>query len=1100
MPITTVKIHPALGIARLGNSPNEFFVGPERPWDRTPPAGGYKDAHCRIKRQAARFRLFGYDQNGTLVKEITVADGAITWTAHLVNRKAAGDGIAGGTTRNPGVTGAARQGLVIDPGSRSLNGANQHAAFDTGVFKVPGGQATVALGEMRTDTQGHLLVLGGFGTSASPNGTAINSTFDNHDWYDDTSDGPITASVTISGTTFTASGAWVVVAPPRYAPPVDNIITLYDRLRDYHIQNGLLPAPGVPSYTKDIYPILQRAPRYAAVYQIPPNKHVWTHPVTNLTIAAGIVSRVRKPDNTGGDMPAIAAGDLNDNHVTATQYAALDQWRNGNFTNDWVGVPTAATSITPSGLDQAALENCVGAAFYPGIEAGRFLVQNPAIYSEPFRLNHATVQPGEVTMRMAVPWQTDFNACGGNWWPAERPSRVTPQGSTTQIDWAASVDMVHDWHTLGIVVEQGGALVEVDRCGSTFVSLLTPALNFANVPQGPNGLSRKHALAIVFEVQSASPVTLQIQTPPSHPRIQSLLGTSVTVGPTSGSQVATARLWLTYETGAVGEFITDSVVVSRASTTQQWTVSISANTVARKKAVVGLALDRSGSMSEDRGDGVSKNQSLREAASIFVDVMLEQDAVAIVRYNQDAQLIQGVTALGSPTDVFDAGRAGTKAILSSAQLDPNGSTSIGDGIFEARAALNGAAGYDVKALVVLTDGVENASRYIADVAPQINEQTYAIGLGTVQNTSAVALQTISGNNGGYLLLTGAIAGDTRFLLQKYFLQILAGVSNADVVLDPQGELHLGEVHRIPFQMTEADAGFDAILLSPAVKVIDFRIQTPSGTILDPGFTAGDPRSLYVPSNGVAYYRFGLPVEYMLNRFDGAGTWHAILSLGRPGQNPNAGTPQRSSFFLAASQRDFPLPAADRSSTGQDVSRASLPYSLIVHGYSDINFHATAAQAGYDPGSRVDITAELLVNQAAIDISAHVWADVTPPIGAPFRVDLTQEQPSVFRGGFAAARAGIYRMRVQASGRSPLGWPFRRERTLSATVWFGGNRDATIDPRDRGRRDDLCNLLECVLKSGVLTSDVHTRLRQLGIDVDRLMECLKRQCSETKRVQ
>ena len=60
MPITTVKIFPSIGVARLGNSP-ESFVGPEIPGDRTPPPDGYRDSHCRIKRQAARFRLFGFD-------------------------------------------------------------------------------------------------------------------------------------------------------------------------------------------------------------------------------------------------------------------------------------------------------------------------------------------------------------------------------------------------------------------------------------------------------------------------------------------------------------------------------------------------------------------------------------------------------------------------------------------------------------------------------------------------------------------------------------------------------------------------------------------------------------------------------------------------------------------------------------------------------------------------------------------------------------------------------------------------------------------------------------------------------------------------------
>ena len=106
----------------------------------------------------------------------------------------------------------------------------------------------------------------------------------------------------------------------------------------------------------------------------------------------------------------------------------------------------------------------------------------------------------------------------------------------------------------------------------------------------------------------------------------------------------------------------------------------------------------------------------------------------------------------------------------------------------------------------MTDGIENRARYIADVAPQINEATYALGLGTPQNTSAAALQTISGNNGGFLLITGAIGTDNRFLLQKYFLQILAGVSNADVVLDPEGELSPGRVHRIPFQLTARRCG------------------------------------------------------------------------------------------------------------------------------------------------------------------------------------------------------------------------------------------------------------------------------------------------------
>ena len=88
---TVYKIHPSIGIARVGNSPDEFFIGPERIGEHPAPAGGFKDAQCRVKRQAARFRIYAHHDNGT-VEEITDAEADITWTVHLVNKKAAHPG------------------------------------------------------------------------------------------------------------------------------------------------------------------------------------------------------------------------------------------------------------------------------------------------------------------------------------------------------------------------------------------------------------------------------------------------------------------------------------------------------------------------------------------------------------------------------------------------------------------------------------------------------------------------------------------------------------------------------------------------------------------------------------------------------------------------------------------------------------------------------------------------------------------------------------------------------------------------------------------------------------------------------------------------
>src|SRR5262249_18886685 len=132
-----------------------------------------------------------------------------------------------------------------------------------------------------------------------------------------------------------------------------------------------------------------------------------------------------------------------------------------------------------------------------------------------------------------------------------------------------------------------------------------------------------------------------------------------------------------------------------------------------------LVLDRSLSMNEDRGDGQSKHASLQLAASTFVDVMLEGDAVGLVRFNQNAQVLESVVPLGNE-GLSDINRSTTKDIINGNGLDPAGDTSIGDGIFEGRGILNAAAGpFDVKSLVVLTDGVENRSRWIADVAGDI---------------------------------------------------------------------------------------------------------------------------------------------------------------------------------------------------------------------------------------------------------------------------------------------------------------------------------------------------------------------------------------------
>src|SRR5262249_2198197 len=138
--------------------------------------------------------------------------------------------------RNPDFSGPDRDKLRIDPGPKSISGANQTGpqyAFDSGAFL---GQQ-VYLGELRTDALGRLLFLGGRGVSGTPfPQNTISWYANNRGWFDDVSDGPVSANVTLNGRSVPVEPAWVVTAPPNYAPDMKSHLTLHDVLFDCYQQ------------------------------------------------------------------------------------------------------------------------------------------------------------------------------------------------------------------------------------------------------------------------------------------------------------------------------------------------------------------------------------------------------------------------------------------------------------------------------------------------------------------------------------------------------------------------------------------------------------------------------------------------------------------------------------------------------------------------------------------------------------------------------------------------------------------------------------------------------------------------------------------------
>jgi hypothetical protein len=545
------KVHPAIGVARLGNapaSPDGFFIGPETPgvpanYDFQSGRVRSFKVNGRVKRQAARFRVFEYVRQGgewVLRREVTLGEADVVqigWAVYLANRKAsffrfdgqtgATDDFASADRRNPKVPDEDRPALLeIDEGPRWIAGASASGVeFKNTKAHIP----IETLGELRTDERGRLLVLGGkgqSGTSSTLPPPAGRMSYANNDtWFDDVSDGPVLARVTLrmpdgSTRSFDAESGWVLVGPPDFAPAIRNVITLHDTLLDiavreldlpsddplFQMKCAFDPASGTlsgyrPSFTREVYPLLRAAADMGWVHGPVQLWHRLIAPHTWASLAEipgdqamrnMIFRRMRPPASAEPmlkGMPRLWGDDydLDDAptrfaSLTQLQYAILKQWHQGEFEADFRGPPATPTApaITPAGLDQAALEGCVGGAFFPGIEVS-WLVRKKEIYAAPFRVNVGArtgpleVRAGFFSQQMALPWQADFFACAketsddnvtAGWWPAQRPDDVFLKAGDESVEWARGMeefeDMIQRWASRGFVVPVGDAQLEKD--------------------------------------------------------------------------------------------------------------------------------------------------------------------------------------------------------------------------------------------------------------------------------------------------------------------------------------------------------------------------------------------------------------------------------------------------------------------------------------------------------------------------------------------------------------------------------------------------------------------------------------------------------------
>lgn len=329
-----------------------------------------------------------------------------------------------------------------------------------------------SLGEMLIEENtGRLIVAGGHGkASAIKDGEGkpppLQDAIDNDYWFDDTSDGPVCATIKFEdGSSEQAVHGWVVCTDPGYAPQTRNVVSTWDDVYDTWIQNLSLE-PNIyndgfekdhnASFYGDVIPVFHAAflQRWNTAL---PNQGVNGHnfiaqikpsddPTTKIPSFKQLIRKPSPPgtkdsplneDGVPNKMP-LALGDAMKSFlsVTETQYFLMNQWYDGK----------SVDAHPPLGkgeyMDKMVLENCLGGRYSPGIDL-TFIVRDVNLYVQkwqgetgPFRINMqsldyskatnkeqhfldvgyvplqtAQVEPGDLCKFMSQPWHTDYNSC-----------------------------------------------------------------------------------------------------------------------------------------------------------------------------------------------------------------------------------------------------------------------------------------------------------------------------------------------------------------------------------------------------------------------------------------------------------------------------------------------------------------------------------------------------------------------------------------------------------------------------------------------------------------------------------------------------------------
>ncbi|UUU37758.1 vWA domain-containing protein [Streptomyces sp. NBC_00162] len=433
-----------------------------------------------------------------------------------------------------------------------------------------------------------------------------------------------------------------------------------------------------------------------------------------------------------------------------------------------------------------------------------------------------------------------------------------------------------------------------------------------------------------------------------------------------------------------------------------------------------FALDKSLSMAQPTSNGLSHMQMVREAVTRGAELIRDDSGAGVVTFDQEAhpevKLSPFAPALSQRADVLAAVNA----------VEPGGDTSLGDGLVAAQQTMNAnGRAFTSRALVVVTDGLENQPKFLDEVGGTITTRTFAVVAGAANLVSAPALTRLANGTGGRLLLTDTPGTDAEgfFRLSTYIQHVLASAADEDVVAEASGVVTPEEEVRVPFQLNETDIEA-TVILSLDVPSVSLELETPAGRVLTESELTALGATVRRTTNMI-FCRFRLPFPAGVGAH--SGTWQVGLKADER--------------VLREETAKLRTAAEGDPARGAELDRLTAHgprYSIVVTAWSNLRLNSRVTQPSMEPGATIRFDAVLAEFGRPVEGRADVEAEVRRPDGVVVTVPLDEEVPGAFRGDLTATMAGVWQARITARGHTFGRTRFARQQRLGVAVLVGGD--------------------------------------------------------------